>query len=65
MSPDYTIQLQVQSYLFLLDRFFLISIIKVSFIFGILAYSQSDIKYAAQREFYYRLFIEYSIIPLR
>jgi len=31
---------------------FMLSVIRVSFIFGILAHSQSDIKYAIQREFY-------------
>jgi len=30
-----------------------------------MAYSQSDIKYATQREFYYRLFIKYNFIPLK
>jgi len=33
---------------------FMLSIIRVFVIFGILAYSRSDIKYTVQREFYYK-----------
>ena len=43
----------------------MLSIIRVFFIFSILAYSQSDIKYAAQREFYCKAVVSVSIIRHR
>ena len=42
--------------------FIMLSIIEVSFIFSILANSQSDIKYTVQREFYCKAVLSVSII---
>ena len=42
--------------------FIMLSINEVSFIFSILAYSQSDIKYTIQREFYCKAVLSVSII---
>ena len=42
--------------------FIMLSIIEVSFTFSILAYSQSDIKYTVQREFYCKAVLSVSII---
>ena len=41
---------------------YMLSIIEVSFILSILAYSQSDIKYGAQRKFYCKAVLSVGII---
>jgi len=43
----------------------MLSIIRVSFIFGILAYSRRAIKYAVQREFYCEAVLSGDIIRYR
>ena len=44
---------------------FMLSIIRVFFIFSVLAHSQNDIKYAVQREFYCKAVVSVSIIRHR
>jgi len=44
---------------------FMLSIVKIFFIFGILIYSRRINMYAAHRQFFYRLFVKYSFMPLR